>query len=199
VTAAAPGHLTNMLRVIASPSDAADDEPEDDDAQQAHTKVMLNAPVKPPPHHSRRGGIPDSPSSDSGLLVAAQHHPGDLRGPMASDPGLGGSPSDRIPRSPFGPAPMPMREDDRKPPYALVVGVVAAISILIPVLLFIFLSQGGGDPPPRVLSQPSPDPVGLTGARPRAKPGPSTTPPVRPNNGSGVGGGGPTNRGPFRR
>jgi hypothetical protein len=115
---------------------------------------------------------------------------------MPSDMALGASPSDRVSHAPFGPVPMAMPTDERKPPYALLVGVVAAISILIPVLLFIILSQSGDDAAPRVTSQPSPDPVGLTGPRPKAgKPQPSTGP-VRPNNGGGAG---TNNRSPFRR
>ena len=117
-----------------------------------------------------------------------------MRGAMTSDPAaLGGMPSDRVSHVPFATMPMPM--DDKKPPYALLVGVVAVISILIPVLLFIILSQGGADAEPRVTSQPSPDPIGLTGPRPKVKPTPSTTAPARSTNT----GGGPTNRGPFRR
>lgn len=216
VTAAAPGHLTNMLRVIASPSetDAAGDEDEeaaDAEEDQAHTQVMLNAPVKPP-EPSRGRAIPDAPSSESGLratghdhrmaeraslgaLGVAQHHSGAMRGAMTSDPALGASGEGLISRAPF--APMPLPQDDKRPPYALVVGIVAAISIVIPVLLFIILSQGGADADaPRVTSQPSPDPVGFTGPRPRAgKPASTTTPSPRPTPTAG----GPTNRGPFRR
>ena len=220
VTAAAPGHLTNMLRVIAAPSAEDDDDAEeyDEDPMQAHTQVMLNAPVKPP-EHSRRGR-PEPPNSESGLLVAGRdpnamtgdraslgalgvpshRHDGPLRGAMGSDPNLGAMPMDRVSHAPYPPnaaMPMPGAEDDKKPPYALLVGVVAAISILIPVLLFIVLSQSNDDVAPRVTSQPSSDLVGLTGARPKAKPSttPSSqqTPPPRPT------GGGPINRGPFRR
>lgn len=223
VTAAAPGHLTNMLRVIAAPTDrgASEEQYEDEDPLQAHTQVMLNAPVKPP-EHSQRGGRPEPPNSESGLLVAGRdanalggdraslgalgvardpRHDGAFRGAIGSDPNLAGTPMDRVSHAqyPNAPIPMPAAEDDKKPPpYALLVGVVAAISILIPLLLFIVLSQSNDDVAPRVTAQPSPDPVGVTGARPKAKPTPSTTPssqqtPPRPT------GGGPINRGPLRR
>jgi hypothetical protein len=222
VTAAAPGHLTNMLRVIASPSDADDGEGTyDEDPMQAHTQVMLNAPVKPP-EHSRRGRPEPPPNSEGALLAASRdpnalggdraslgalgvqrdpRHDGQLRGAMGSDPNLGGMPVDRVSHAAYAPMPMTSPEDEKKPPYALLVGVVAAISILIPVLLFIVLSQSNDDVPPRVTSQPSSDLVGLTGSRPKAgKPGSSTTqappqqPTTRPN-----GGGGPINRRPLRR
>lgn len=205
VTAAAPGHLTNMLRVIASPSDAGSDdyenEDDDDEDVQAHTQVMANAPMKPSDLGigSRRGGPAAAaarhlePSSESGLRVAnheAANIGGDraslgalgvpdgdrrlssMRQPVASDPGMGPSPSDGLARSPFAPLPM-AAEADRKPPYALLVGVVALISVAIPLVLFVVLSQSGGDSAPRVIAQPTPDPVGLTGPRPRAKPAPS--------------------------
>jgi hypothetical protein len=201
VTAAAPGHLTNMLRVIASPTDESGEEGEfDEDPLQAHTQVMANAPVKPPGHASPRGGqTPASqrePTSESGLRVAGQEnlggdraslgalgvpgsrerrHSGPIRPPYTSDAALGPSPSDGLSRSPFAPMPNTVAPDDRKPPYALLVAVVALVSIAIPVLLFVILSQGGPDAPPRVTAQPSPDPVGLTGPRPKAKPASSAT------------------------
>jgi hypothetical protein len=121
-----------------------------------------------------------------------------MRAPFGSDAALGPSPSDGVARSPFAMA-NTMPADDRKPPYALLVAVVAVISIAIPVLLFVILSSGGPDVPPRVISQPSPDPVGLTGPRPKAKPSASAS-------GGGRGGtngtsGGPTGggHGPLRR
>ncbi|MBN9166333.1 MAG: hypothetical protein BGO98_49545 [Myxococcales bacterium 68-20] len=91
VTAQAPGHLTNMLRVIATPSEAAI---EDDEPIQNKTAVMLNAPVKPMNAPSSAGSLRAArpviagasgqsggaraaaiadlrePSSDSGLRVA---------------------------------------------------------------------------------------------------------------------------------
>lgn len=224
VTAAAPGHLTNMLRVIASPSDSEQDEGDGDDDVHAHTQVMLGAPAKPPP--GARSGVGPAargePSSESGLRVADEgpnhlggdraslgalgvspndrRHSAPMRAPTASDPAaMGPSPSDGLSRAPFPPPPMPP-EVDRKPPYALLVGVVAAISVAIPVILYIVLSSSGADAAPRVTSQPSPDPVGLSAARPKAsKPGPSAPAPnqQRPTNGSnGMNNGRPS---PFRR
>ena len=91
VTAQAPGHLTNMLRVIATPSAAAI---EDEEPPQNKTAVMLNAPVKPMNAPSSAGSLRAArpviagssgqaggaraaaiadlrePSSDSGLRVA---------------------------------------------------------------------------------------------------------------------------------
>ncbi|MBX3206101.1 MAG: hypothetical protein KF764_13600 [Labilithrix sp.] len=92
ITAQAPGHLTNMLRVIASPDDAI----EDDEPPDNKTAVMLNAPVKP--MHSTSGSLRAArpvmsgagqsgsaraaaiadlrePSSDSGLRVARAEAP----------------------------------------------------------------------------------------------------------------------------
>lgn len=200
VTAAAPGHLTNMLRVIASPTDEV--EAVEDHDPVAHTQVMLNAPVKAPPNSESalRATAPaqlglSGERASLGALGVPQRHSAPMRAPMTSDPALGALPPNRVSHVPFAPA--PIVPEDRKPPYALVVGVVAAISILIPVLLFVILSQSGPDGPPRVTAQPSPDPVGLTGSRPKAgRPAPSSTPPVRTNNGGGAG---TNNRSPFRR
>src|SRR5205085_11056208 len=95
ITAAAPGHLTNMLRVIASPTASdpgADDEDYDEDPLQAHTQVMLNAPVKPV-HHGRRGGASAAaklePTSESGLRVANGHDANGVTGDRASLGALG--------------------------------------------------------------------------------------------------------------
>jgi hypothetical protein len=93
ITTRAPGHLTNMLRVIATPDDALDDEPPEN-----KTAVMPNAPVKPAggapstgamraarpivsgssgPAGARAAAIADfrEPSSDSGLRVARAEPP----------------------------------------------------------------------------------------------------------------------------
>jgi hypothetical protein len=192
---------------------------------------MANAPVKPPPGMGRGGpGAPSQrePSSESGLRVAGNDaspmsgdraslgalgvatrergQSGPVRPPIGSDAGLAApSPSDRA-RVPFAAA-MPMApEGDRKPPYALVVGLVAAISIAIPVILFLVLSPGGPDAAPRVTTQPSPDPIGLSGPRPKAgkggasatptqAPTPAPTPTIRNTNNAA-----PLNRpSPFRR
>lgn len=96
VTAQAPGHLTNMLRVIATPSEAAI---EDEEPIQNKTAVMLNAPVKPMNAPSSAGSLRAArpviagssgqaggaraaavadlrePSSDSGLRVARAEAP----------------------------------------------------------------------------------------------------------------------------
>lgn len=92
ITAQAPGHLTNMLRVIASPDDAI----EGDESADNKTAVMLNAPVKPlhatsaslraarpvasgagQSGSARAAAIADlrEPSSDSGLRVARAEAP----------------------------------------------------------------------------------------------------------------------------
>lgn len=209
VTAAAPGHLTNMLRVIASPSPSPseEDDAEDDDELQAHTQVMANAPVKPPP--TSESGLRAAPHDASarssggdraslgalGVSPRERRHSGAVRASTTADPSaMGPSPSDAVARAPYAPFPMPA-EMDRKPPYALLVGVVAAISIAIPVILYIVLSSGGAEAAPRVTSQPSPDPVGVTGARPKAsKSGPSGT--ASSQRSSGGNGARP---GPFRR
>ncbi|MCW5833523.1 MAG: hypothetical protein KIS78_14060, partial [Labilithrix sp.] len=51
ITAQAPGHLTNMLRVIATPDDTI----EGDESAANKTAVMLNAPVKP--MHATSGSL----------------------------------------------------------------------------------------------------------------------------------------------
>jgi hypothetical protein len=178
--------------------------------------------VKPPPGMARAGAgapLPREPSSESGLRVAGndanpmsgdraslgalgvppreRRHSGPLRGPMASDAAMGPSPSDGA-HVPYAPMPMAPPDVDRRPPYALVVGAVALVSIAIPLILFLLLSPGNGDAGPRVTAQPSPDPIGLTGPRPKAgKPPPSatSTPSVRNTNNAA-----PINRpSPFRR
>lgn len=121
ITTQAPGHLTNMLRVIATPEDAI----EGDDSAENKTAVMLGAPVKPVgassagalraarPILTGSSGLPSGahaaaladlrePSSDSGLRVARAEVPsGDhaslsalMSGPVALQPDhVGGTPS----------------------------------------------------------------------------------------------------------
>lgn len=168
ITNPAPGHLTNMLRVIAADKGAADD---DDDAAQAHTQVMANAPLKP----SDLGAAvaPQlEPSSESGLRVAK---PEPARADRASLGPFAAARREQVTRAPTPFVPSDY-DAEKKPPYALLVGIVAAISIAIPALLFVVLNQGTGELVPRIATQPSPDPVGRADApRARAKPGASTS------------------------
>ncbi len=117
ITTQAPGHLTNMLRVIASPDTI---EPLDsDDAVENKTAVMLGAPVKPGGAASagslraarplvtgsvgqggaRAAAIADvrEPTSDSGLRIARAEVPsGDHASPSALMAGPYGRGSDHV-------------------------------------------------------------------------------------------------------
>lgn len=233
ITTEAPGHLTNMLRVIATP-----EEPlaalELDDFAENKTAVMLGAPVKPagaPSAGSIRAGRPmltgshgpggaraaaladlREPTSDSGLRVARAEMPsGDHASPSALMAGPGVHPSDRRSgaqpadlrhlrdaspaafasteqafNTPGSPVQQPgMREYDfgatvNKPRYGLLVGLVAALSFTIPLVLFLWLQQAMVEEvPPRTTSEVAPDLVARgDSARPRAIRGgaPSATP-----------------------
>ncbi len=195
ITTQAPGHLTNMLRVIASDKSAALDD-DADDPIQAHTQVMANAPLKPSDLGAgiARGGAAVArqlePSSESGLRIA---QPDRAQADRASLGALGIPPRDgrtsnmalisgadggrdKATRPPALYAPAGDFDAEKKPPYALLVGIVAMISIAIPAVLFIVLNQGSAEIAPRVAAQPSPDPV-TRGDAPRARaPRPSAAP-----------------------
>ncbi len=203
ITTQAPGHLTNMLRVIASDKNAPDGDDDDpDDPIQAHTQVMANAPLKPSDlgAHVVRGGVALAhqlePSSESGLRVAQPERVDADRASLgaigvpsrerriSNMAVIGARDSSRLkvtqPPATF----VSPDADEKKPPYALVVGVVALISIAIPAVLFIVLNQSTGEVAPRVAAQPVPDPVIRADAprarAPRPNASPSTTAPKRP-------------------
>jgi hypothetical protein len=111
ITTQAPGHLTNMLRVIATPETLETLDDDNDDSAQNKTAVMLGAPVKPVgassagslrsarpvlsgsagPSGARATAIADlrEPTSDSGLRIARAEVPsGDHASLSALLPGL---------------------------------------------------------------------------------------------------------------
>jgi hypothetical protein len=64
----------------------------------------------------------------------------------------------------------------KKPRYGLVVIVVGAVSLAMPVILFLWLHQGGSEPATRAPTELVPDPVGRGDPpRPRTKPGGSAS------------------------
>lgn len=158
ITSKAPGHLTNMLRVIAADKSAPIED--DEDPIQAHTQVMANAPLKPTDLGSALAPrLEPTSESESGLRVARPH----ASVGVAPEP----PPLDVPTVFPFG---AQHAELERRPPYGLIVAVVAAISVVVPVLVFVALSQSAGEQyVPRVARAPSPDPVSRADApRPRA-------------------------------
>lgn len=211
ITTEAPGHLTNMLRVIAS--DEARQATgrraslEDEEPLENKTAVMPNAPVKgmtagglqkhptlqgmgpvstPTARHGPRspGGARASaalplrePSSESGLRVARGEVPSGEQASLGAIPGPSGA--DHLSSGRMGvdsqrelarasaaaalfhltPVPGELAALQKPPPYGLLVTVVAAISIIIPVSLYMFLRHGEQPPAIQVPAQPSSDVV----------------------------------------
>jgi hypothetical protein len=191
VTAQAPGLLTDMLRVMATPEDEV--EPEN------QTAVMPNAPVKPPSAHqsskSRVATHSEISEAESGLAMAIPDRTNPERasvGALLADapvaraslstadgvqvPGVRGSLAS-FPSSP----PVP-----KKPRYGLVVGLVAGVSFAIPLALFLWLHQSAPAAAPRAPSEVVPDLVARGDAvRPRSPkvvPAPASTPRPSPPN-----------------
>jgi hypothetical protein len=218
ITTQAPGHLTNMLRVIASdvarqkssgalPVAEAVQPIEDDEPPENKTAVMPNAPLKGAAnammqkHGTLQGMGPASPPSGrpaaisplgGGLSAAALLHPGSESGLRVArnDPTsgehaslsalVGVHPVDRasvgrvgidsqqggFPHAgpqpslfPLTPGPGDIEPIPKAPRYGLLVAVVAAISVIVPVSLYVFLNRGEEAPVVHVPAQPSSDVV----------------------------------------
>jgi hypothetical protein len=248
ITTQAPGPLTNILRVLASDSNAdLGDGPvrllqEDDEPPENRTAVMANAPlqqviselssasslppIRPtggPLQYAARGVAAPNlvPSSESGLRTRSPsgsdergslgmravggdaHASGIARAALASDGSVG------LPLDPRGHAggELPFLqgqqagqsgfheiEPGKGPRYGLLVGVVALISVLVPITLYIFLQRGVDDVAPSVPAVVEP---GVEAHEPprakavRGRNGVMTSPSVAPPSASSVA--------PFRR
>jgi hypothetical protein len=181
ITTQAPGHLTNMLRVIAAEVDRAI---EDDEPIQNQTQVMANAPVRPELAARAAAVPPLEQSSDSGLSIAGASSGSVER---ASPALLGAAESSSAPPPTTGTGSVSIdpyssrsrsqsiREVDgggKKPPYGIIVVAVMTLSITIPVALYLLLHQGpDGAQPGRTSAQPSPDvvPRGTESSRPKLR------------------------------
>lgn len=184
ITTQAPGHLTNMLRVIASDGAPSAPSPLEDDDEPLHnkTQVMANAPARPEGRSARAVAAPRlEPTSESGLRVTRVGGSGERASlGLLGVPDAKSAPPSASPPMDAAYAPRDLREVDfgaKKPPYGLIVVAVMTMSIAIPVGLYMFLNQSS-DPSPRVTTQPSPDMVGrgVVDARAKAKaPSPSAS------------------------
>lgn len=207
VTTRAPAELTNILRVIASAPAGPDeeDEPPDD----SHTAIMPNAPVRLPAMASGPHRIASPPSasgqrpavdlrespSDSALRVAAPQHLGaehaSLGAIMAGAAayrghGLGAVGDAHASGAAFEHGLSPAAELDlplvKRPRYGLLVGVVASLSVAVPLVLFLWLQQAAPAASGRAPSVLEPDPVTRVdatrkkAAKPAPDPAPSATP-----------------------
>lgn len=226
ITTQAPGHLTNMLRVIAAES--APRPIDEDELPENRTAVMPGAPlqqragrsaaaahaaqpaISPLAPTMRAGGAPHpasvnarvaaaphlQPSSESGLRVARQTGGGEraslgVLGAHDARAGMNGAagPSSRPDAAGSVRDPFAVREASpndgelvRGPRYGLLVAVVAAISVLVPLVLFFVLNMPSDAVTPRIASQPSPDFVkrGDAARAKAARPAPPAPPPPRP-------------------
>ena len=236
ITTQAPGHVTNMLRVIASGSsrrigkgNLAPLEDDDDEGPENRTAVMANAPLKRVIHDAesssplpaiRPTGGPLShgpmgaaaprlePSSESGLRVARSGSgsneraslgqlmaSGDARNSgalpasaaLSSDGGLSSAADSRG----HGLADMSLQHMQpslhdvdlgKGPSYGLLVAIVAVISIVVPVTLFVFLRHGSDSVSPQAApSEPASEivkPGVARGKSPRGKNGLTIVPPA---------------------
>lgn len=161
VTAKAPQHLTNILRVIAA--DRANGDANAAEAPARHqTAVMPNAPIRPPT------AVSPATASER-VLRSGVAPPSSERGMSAADPVASGSDA-----FPFEPK---TREIDlgKSPRYGLLVAAVAAVSVSIPIFLFIFLSRDADDYVPSASGQttsvraPAPDDLNKRGDPLRGK------------------------------
>lgn len=171
ITNKAPGHLTNMLRVIASdgPAGLLDE----DELPQNKTQVMANAPVRPPlgPAAARLDSTSDSALRVTGVASGTGERAS--LGVLGVRDGGSAPPSGQppVPMDLYPPAISPVGEDaGKKPPYAAIVVIVMAMSIAIPVALYFFLNQSSGAAPE---TEPEPEPP--------ASPVRSATPPPAPD------------------
>lgn len=194
VTAQAP-NLTNMLRVIASDRQSAIEPDDEDQLPENKTAVMAQAPMKQLKQPGTLQGmgpvhVPprQQPTSESAMRVAvADPMQGDKASLGAifgadmhvSRASFDGGASDGRMRALAEPAfpPPPLLHDEdglppRTPQYGLLVGVVAIISLAVPVTLYLYLSHASDDlGPPRAPAQVAPDFVGHGEiARPKASP-----------------------------
>lgn len=139
------------------------------------TEVMIGAPVKPPV------AVTPAPQSESGLRIAptpppaADHAslaailpPGESR--KDANPFAATMAANAMPAFPIGKPEAPPKS------YALVVGVVAAVSLIVPIALFLALRGGDGPQPPRTPNDLAPDPV-LRDETTRARATPTTPAP----------------------
>lgn len=186
VTTRAPGQLTNMLRVIATPEEPLEgDEPLDN-----KTAVMPGAPARASPSGdvgalqrarsiaAGSGGARGAalaelrePSSDSGLRLARGDAPSGDQAVMV----VPGVPPLSIQtfntrHGPLSPQELEFGAAVKRPRYGLLVVTVAIFSFAIPLALFLWLQQGMvEDAPPRVAAEVEPDRVPRGDpARPRA-------------------------------
>jgi hypothetical protein len=204
ITTQAPGHVTNMLRVIASGSSpdlpTSKNKPieEDDEGPENRTAVMAGAPLKrviqevesngrlpairptggPLSHGPMGAAAPRlEPSSESGLRVARSGSGSNERaslGQLLASPDARNSgalvasmPIDPASLAPFdprslGPAEMgqlqPSLHDvnlGKGPSYGLLVAIVAVISVVVPVTLYVVLRHGTESVTQAVPSEPS--------------------------------------------
>ena len=194
ITTQAPGHVTNMLRVIASGSSPdlatgkAKPIEEDEEGPENRTAVMASAPLKrviqeaeskarlpairptggPLSHGPMGAAAPRlEPSSESGLRVARSGSGSNERaslghllatpdarnsGALLASPQAGGDAASVGPFDPRGLGPdmiqlqqQPSLHDvnlGKGPSYGLLVAIVAVISIVVPVTLFVVLRHG---------------------------------------------------------
>ena len=156
--------------------------------------LFTTTPMIASPLAGRAGAAAGEPLSDSGLRIAPAVRT-DAGGDHASVGVLlaGVPPSHRFvdadsanPYAPTAPAfspldPLPAHPSGevglaKKPNYGLIVGVVAGMSVVIPLVLYLSLRGSGPAPEPRTPSEVEPDPVGIADA-PRSR-APSTKPPA---------------------
>jgi hypothetical protein len=205
ITARAPGHLTNMLRVIAS-----NDPPrlhDDDEVPENHTALMPNAPPQrpssnAPPQRPAASAAPQGPvpeGSESRLRAAAaaaraklaSHGPLGLPDLGPANVNMQGDPmASSLSRS-MQDASLPhldiarQAELMRGPRYGLLVGVVAAVCLVVPIALFVALNHAPTAAVPRTASERAPDVVSRDEparqkATKSAKPLPEAPPPAPP-------------------
>lgn len=199
ITAEAPGQLTNMLRVLASDTARPPVAFEDDEPAENKTAVMPNAPVKLSPgpdsgqqpvvHGMGLLRLPSAPAhaiSPSAMIStgprerASDGHIHAGRDPRASGEHASHADPMASARMAFTgggerefPAGAP-QDASRPPRYGLLVGVAAAISIIVPLSLYAFLNRGAGSAAVRVPTQSSietakrGDPIRAKAVRPAA-------------------------------
>lgn len=194
------GHLTNMLRVIATPNEVRRDD---------HTEVMPNAPVKPitGADSGLQIVLPDANAGERasvGALIAGapaalpvcappmHAHPLGHEGARVAFPSAEG-----IHVPPVGP-PHPSHHDVvaseavavKTPRYGLLVGLVAALSFVIPLALYLVLQRSSSDVAQRSASEVVPDHVGRADEkRTKAPKAPASTGPTQRTNHGGRSGG----------
>ncbi len=194
VTTQAPGHLTNMLRVIAAevPSPIGDDE--DEDARPENkTAVMPNRPYSAQVAAASPVQRPSGPSPIAPNIALGRDHGsesalrvGDPIPPRPMDHASlgvlavpGPRPHEAAP-PPFPMAPPSVAQPPQKPPrYGTLVAFMALVSIALPVSVFYILRGRVEEPPgPREVRTPSSEVVRL-GDPPRTKASAKPTAPKR--------------------